>query len=159
MIHVKRTLSMRLFSICTCIDQCAFDIGFKSQIFLLFILFLLLFMSLIALLVLFTGPIILFQFTILLTKSFQFQLNKLFPKFLFDKYYFYQLILLFSLFLLLFMSLTVLFGTIYGYHCIISANFYLYLQYFQQKIFNYSKISRSQTFTFILGSNHITYLN
>ena len=39
---------------------------------------------------------------------------------------------------------TALFGTIYGSHCIISANFYLYLQYFQQKIFNFSKISGSQ---------------
>ena len=41
-----------------------------------------------------------------------------------------QLILPFSLFLLLFMSLTSLFGTIYEFH-IISANFYFYLYYFQ----------------------------
>ena len=34
-------------------------------------------------------------------------------------------------FLVLFMDLTVLFGTIYGSHCIILANFYFYLQYFQ----------------------------
>ena len=54
-----------------------------------------------------------------------------------------QLILLFSLFLLLFMDHIALFGTIYGSHCFISANFYLYLQYFQQKIFCFSKISRS----------------
>ena len=56
-----------------------------------------------------------------------------------------QLILLFSLFLLLFMGLTALFGTIHGSHCTISTNFYLYLQYFQQKIFSFSKISGSQT--------------
>ena len=29
---------------------------------------------------------------------------------------------------------TVLFGTIYLSHCIISANFYIYLQYFKKKI-------------------------
>ena len=46
---------------------------------------------------------------------------------------------------LLFMSFTVLFDTIYGSYCIISTNFYLYLQYFQQKIFNFNKINRSQT--------------
>ena len=43
-----------------------------------------------------------------------------------------QLILLFSLFLLLFISSTTLFGTVHGSHHIISANFYFYLQYFQQ---------------------------
>ena len=37
-----------------------------------------------------------------------------------------------------------LFGTIYGFQCTISANFYLYLQYFQQKIFSFNKISGSQ---------------
>ena len=42
------------------------------------------------------------------------------------------------------MSFTVFFGTIHGFHCTISANFYIYLQYFQQKVFNFSKISRSQ---------------
>ena len=41
-----------------------------------------------------------------------------------------QLILLFSLFLLLFMSPTTLFGIIHGSHYTISANFYFYLQYF-----------------------------
>ena len=41
-----------------------------------------------------------------------------------------QLILLFSLFLLLFMSFTILFGTFYNFHYTISANFYFYLQYF-----------------------------
>ena len=56
-----------------------------------------------------------------------------------------QFILLFSLFLLLFMDLTALFGIIHGSHCTISAIFYFYLQYFQQKVFNFSKISRSQT--------------
>ena len=38
-----------------------------------------------------------------------------------------KIISLFNLFLLLFMSLTVFFGIIHGSHCIISANFYLYL--------------------------------
>ena len=55
--------------------------------------------------------------------------------------YFWQLILLFSLFLLLFMGSTALFSTIHESHCTISANFYLYLQYFQQKVFSFSKIS------------------
>ena len=63
----------------------------------------------------------------------------------FGKYYFCQLILLFKLFLLLFMSLTAFFGTILEFHCSISVNFYLYLQYFQQKVFNFSKKSGSQT--------------
>ena len=45
--------------------------------------------------------------------------------------YFCQLILLFNLFLLLFMSFTAFFGTIHRFHCTISANFYIYLQYFQ----------------------------
>ena len=55
-----------------------------------------------------------------------------------------KFILLFSLFLLLFMGLTALFGTIYGFHCIISTNFYLYLQYFQQNFSSFSKINESQ---------------
>ena len=38
-----------------------------------------------------------------------------------------------------------LFDTIHESHYTISANFYLYLQYFQQKVFNFSKISGSQT--------------
>ena len=37
------------------------------------------------------------------------------------------------------------FGIIYGSHCTISVNFSLYLQYFHQKVFSFSKISRSQT--------------
>ena len=56
-----------------------------------------------------------------------------------------QLILLFSLFLQLFMGLIALFGTIYESHYTISANFSLYLQYFQQKVFSFNKISESQT--------------
>ena len=56
-----------------------------------------------------------------------------------------QFILLFSLFLVLFMDLTVLFGTIYRFYYTISANFYLYLQYFQQKIFSFNKINGCQT--------------
>ena len=51
----------------------------------------------------------------------------------------------FSLFLLLFMDPTALFRIIYGFHCIILANFYLYLQYFQQKVFSFNKISEFQT--------------
>ena len=50
-----------------------------------------------------------------------------------------------NLFLLLFMDLTVFFGTIYGFHYIILVNFYLYLQYFQQNFFNFYKISESST--------------
>ena len=42
-----------------------------------------------------------------------------------------QFILLFNLFLLLFMGFIVHFDTIYESHCIISVNFYFYLQYFQ----------------------------
>ena len=43
------------------------------------------------------------------------------------------------------MSPIVLFYTIYESHCTISINIYLYLQYFQQKVFSISKISGSQT--------------
>ena len=65
-----------------------------------------------------------------------------------------QLILLFSLFLLLYMCLTALFGTIYRSYCTISANFYLYLQYFQQKISSFSKISGFQIDSkCVFGSN------
>ena len=45
-----------------------------------------------------------------------------------------------ALFLLLFMDPNAFFDTIYGFHGTISANFYLYLQYFQQKIFSFSKM-------------------
>ena len=38
-----------------------------------------------------------------------------------------------------------LFDTIHGSHCFILASFYFYLQYFQQKNFNFNKISRSWT--------------
>ena len=43
------------------------------------------------------------------------------------------------------MGFTALFDTIHESHGTISANFYLYLQYFQQKVFSFNKISRSQT--------------
>ena len=43
------------------------------------------------------------------------------------------------------MGLTALFDAIHRSHYTISANFYLYLQYFQQKIFNFSKINGFQT--------------
>ena len=38
-----------------------------------------------------------------------------------------------------------LFDTIHVFYCTISANFYFYLQYFQQKVLNFSKMSGSQT--------------
>ena len=66
---------------------------------------------------------------------------------LFGKDYFCQLLLLFSLFfifLLLFMDPTALFDIIYGSHFTILTNFYLYLPYFQQKNFNFNKISEFQ---------------
>ena len=43
------------------------------------------------------------------------------------------------------MDFTALFGTIYESYYTISTNSYLYLQYFQQKIFGFNKISGSQT--------------
>ena len=55
-----------------------------------------------------------------------------------------QFILLFSLFLLLFTNSIVLFDIIHEFHYTISANFYLYLQYFQQKVFNFNKINGFQ---------------
>jgi len=42
------------------------------------------------------------------------------------------------------MGPTALFDNIHGLYCTISANFYLYLQYFQQKVFNFNKISEFQ---------------
>ena len=50
---------------------------------------------------------------------------------LFGLDYFCQLILLFSLFLLLLIDLIIFFCTIYESYCIISTNFYIYLSYFQ----------------------------
>ena len=44
---------------------------------------------------------------------------------------------------------TILFDIIHGSYCIISANFYLYLQYFQLKDFSFSKIN-SGTFIFAI---------
>ena len=43
----------------------------------------------------------------------------------------------------IFIDLTALFGIIHGFYCIILVNFYLHLQHFQQKNFNFSKISKS----------------
>ena len=51
-------------------------------------------------------------------------------KYSFGKYYFCQIILQFSLFLLLFMGLSALCDTIHGSHYTISVNTYFYLQYF-----------------------------
>ena len=42
-------------------------------------------------------------------------------------------------------AIQLIFFTIYGSHYTISTNFYLYLQYFQQKVFSFSKISGFQT--------------
>ena len=44
------------------------------------------------------------------------------------------------------MDSTALFSIIHGFYCIILDNFYIYLQYFKQKNFNFSKISGSQTY-------------
>ena len=38
-----------------------------------------------------------------------------------------------------------LFGPIHGSHCTILVNFYLYIPYFRQKVFSFSKTNRSQT--------------
>ena len=38
-----------------------------------------------------------------------------------------------------------IFATIYGFYCTISTNIYFYLQYFQQKVFKFSKLSEFQT--------------
>ena len=43
------------------------------------------------------------------------------------------------------MSSTALFDIIHVFYYTISINFYLYVQYFQQKIFSFNKISGSQT--------------
>ena len=43
------------------------------------------------------------------------------------------------------MSLIALFNTIHESRDTISTNFYFYLQYFQQKVFTFNKISESQT--------------
>ena len=56
-----------------------------------------------------------------------------------------QLILLFSLFFLMFIDPTVLFDTIHRSYYTILVNFYIYLSYFQQKKFSFNKISKSQT--------------
>ena len=53
-----------------------------------------------------------------------------------------HLILLFNLFLLLFMSPIALFGIIHESYCTISTNFYLYLQYFQKKCFQFQRNKR-----------------
>ena len=50
-----------------------------------------------------------------------------------------KIISLFNLFLQLFMGSTALFGIIYRPQRIISINFYLYLQYFQQYFFQFQQ--------------------
>ena len=42
-------------------------------------------------------------------------------------------------------GLYIIFGIIHGSHYTILANFYFYLQYFQQKVLSFSKISGFQT--------------
>ena len=64
-----------------------------------------------------------------------------------------------SLFLLLFMCSNALFSTIYRSNCIISTNFYLYLQYFHKKNFSFSEISGSQTDPKIKTYSILVYLN
>ena len=64
-----------------------------------------------------------------------------------------QLILLFSLFLLLFNGTTVLFSTIQRSYYTISTNFYLYQQYFQQKVVSFSKIIGSQIVLMLPSQN------
>ena len=59
--------------------------------------------------------------------------------------FFYQLILIFRLFLLLLTDLIALFDTIHESHCTIPTKICFYLQYFQQKVFSFNKISRFQT--------------
>ena len=55
--------------------------------------------------------------------------------------------------ILLFMGLTVLFGTIHESQCIILTNFYLYLQYFQQNVFCFNEISGFQTDPYVIRIN------
>ena len=50
-----------------------------------------------------------------------------------------------NLFLVLFIGPIALFDTINGSYCTILTDFYIYLKYFQQKVFNFNKINRSQT--------------
>ena len=70
------------------------------------------------------------------------------------------LIIFTSLFSILFISFTALFGTIHGFYCTISANFYFYLQYFQQKVFSFSKISKSQIDPkCVFGKNYFFQIN
>ena len=81
------------------------------------------------------NPTVLFQLTFTFiystfAKKFQFQQNKRISnklKCAFDMDYFCQLILLLSLFLQLFMSLTTLFGIIYRFSYIILTIFYIYV--------------------------------
>ena len=77
--------------------------------------------------------------------SYRNEISFLWPKCAFGFKLKSQFILLFNLFLLLFINPTALVGIIYGTYYTISANFYLYLQYFQQKNFTFNKISESQT--------------
>ena len=58
------------------------------------------------------------------------------------------------------MGPTIFFDTIYGSHYTISANFYIYLKYFQQKVFNFNKINGSQTnlrYTFLYLIFNLNY--
>ena len=56
-------------------------------------------------------------------------------------------------------NLTAFFDTIHGSHCTISINFYFYLRYFQQKVFSFSKISRSQMDPSLNYNNNIKKIN
>ena len=112
--------------------MCVFRFSLKSQLILLFTLFLLLFMS----------STILFgtTFTIIYGTFSKINGSQIDPKHPFGSKLKSQLILLFSLFLQLFMGLIAHFDTIYGSHCTISL-FTLFLA----KKFNFKKINESQT--------------
>ena len=73
-----------------------------------------------------------YYFIIKLRHQLFFEVSKIQTKCAFGWRWKIKIISLFSLFLLLFIGLTALFGTIHGSHYTISTNFYFYLQYFQQ---------------------------
>ena len=53
------------------------------------------------------------------------------------------------------MDIIVFFGTIYEFYSTISAYFYLYLHYFQQKVSNFNKISGPQ----LIGGSSVYKIN
>ena len=67
-------------------------------------------------------------------------------KCVFGKKYFCQLILLFSLFLLLFMGFTALFGTIHSHIILFQLTFIFVYSIFNKKNFTFNKIIGFQTY-------------